>query len=95
MHEYLISLCKCMSSTLIGSSALQHFECGNVVEIHNVQFLTGTVRVGKDGDNESGELRISKRQPHTDWKLVKSHFLKNAYQWILAHFAVKLSFYSL
>ena len=32
MHEHLISLC---SPALNGSSALQHFECGNMVEIHN------------------------------------------------------------
>ena len=31
MHEYLLSLCSRMSPTLNKSSALQHFEHGNVV----------------------------------------------------------------
>ena len=35
MHEYLISLCTCMSPTFNGSSALQHFERGNAVKICN------------------------------------------------------------
>ena len=35
-----------MSLTLNGSSALQHFECGNMVELHNGILSSGKFSLG-------------------------------------------------